>query len=96
MDYIMPELAWCYVFIAFVFCLLALSLLSRREKRKARKVRAIAKGVETLTPAQFFALRNSCKGHLQDFDFIHSLRGNPLLRGGRNRNAFSPGFRYTS
>lgn len=77
----MTELTWCYVFIAFVFCLLILSLLGRRhqEKRKARKVRAIAKGVERLSPAQFFALRNSYKGHLQDFDFmgcyiIHNLR----------------------
>lgn len=84
----MPELTWCYVFIAFVFCLLILSLLSRRhrEKRKARKVRAIAKGVEKLTPSQFFSLRNSYKGHLQDFDFmgcyiIHNLRNGKYYIG---------------
>ena len=57
----------------------------RQQEREARRC-AIEEGSQKLTPSEFFALRSSYRGHLQDFDFMgcyitHNLRNGKYYIG---------------
>ena len=65
---------------ALLICLFVLSSIYEQRRREAwlAEKRAIAEGHRPLSPEGFFELRNSYKGHMQDFDFmgcyvIHNL-----------------------
>lgn len=65
---------------ALLICLFVVSSIYEQRRREAwlAEKRAIAEGHRPLSPEGFFELRNSYKGHMQDFDFmgcyvIHNL-----------------------